>query len=106
MYLKPNAHFGEFDNFDRSGLWLLGDGDALKVADVAAGSAGARAGLRAGDRITAIAGEGAAKQPLPHWRALLAEAPAGTGIALKFMRDGAEQTAQLTLADRIPPKAK
>jgi predicted aspartyl protease len=106
MYLKPNAHFGEFDNFDRSGLWLLGDGDALKVADVAAGSAGARAGLRAGDRITTIAGEGAAKQPLPHWRALLAEAPAGTGIALKFMRDGAEQTAQLTLADRIPPKAK
>ena len=106
MYLKPNAHFGEFDNFDRSGLWLLGDGDALKVADVAAGSAGAHAGLRAGDRITTIDGEATAQHPLPHWRGLLADTPAGTGIALKFVRDGAEHTTQLTLADRIPPKAK
>jgi len=106
MYLEPNAHFGEFDNFDRSGLWLLGDGDALKVADVAAGSAGEQAGLHSGDRITAIDGEAAAQHALPHWHRLLAEAPAGTRLALHFVRDGKEQTAQLALADRIPPNAK
>jgi predicted aspartyl protease len=106
MFLKPNAHFGEFDNFDRSGLWLLGDGDALRVADVAAGSASASGGLHAGDRIMAIDGEAAAKHPLSHWRRLLAEAPAGTPVVLRFARDGAEQTAQVTLADRIPPKAR
>jgi hypothetical protein len=26
------------------------------------------------------------KHPLPHWRRLLADTPAGTGIALKFVR--------------------
>jgi predicted aspartyl protease len=106
MYLEPNAYFGEFDNFDRSGLWLLGDGDALKVADVAAGSAGEHAGLLTGDRITEINGESAAKHPLPHWRQLLADSPAGTRLALHFVRDGKEQTAQLALAERIPPRAK
>lgn len=106
MYLKPNAHFSEFDDFDRSGLWLLGDGDALKVADVAAGSAGEQAGLRAGDRITAIGGEAVAHRPLPHWRRLFADSPAGTVFAVRFARDGAQNDAQLTLADRIPAKAR
>jgi predicted aspartyl protease len=102
VYLKPNAHFGEFDNFDRSGLWLLGDGDALKVADVAAGSAGAQAGLRTGDRITAIGGEAVPKRTLPQWRQLLAESPAGTVLLLQFARDGAPKNARIVLADRIP----
>jgi len=104
MYLKPNAHLDEFDNFDRSGLWLLGDGDALKVADVAAGSAGEQAGLRSGDRITLIDGIAVAKRPLPQWRQLLADSPAGTVLALHFARDGAQKSAQLILADRIAAK--
>ena len=106
MYLKPNAHVNEFDNFDRSGLWLLSDGDALKVADVAAGSAGDQAGLRAGDRITAIDGQAVAQHALPHWRGLLADSAAGTALALRFMRDGAQKQTRLTLADRIPAKLK
>jgi hypothetical protein len=106
MYLKPNAHFDEFDNFDRSGLWLLGDGDALKVADVAAGSAGEQAGLRAGDRITAIDGEAVAKHALPHWRLLLADSAAGKRLALRLVRDKKQLAAELILADRIPAKAK
>ncbi len=46
MYLAPNADFAKPDEFDRSGLFLLGDGDALLVADVAPDSAAARAGLQ------------------------------------------------------------
>lgn len=106
MYLKPNSHFHEFDNFDRSGLWLLGDGDALMVADVAAGSAGQQAGLRAGDRITAIDGEAVSKHPLPHWRQLLADSAAGTAMSVRFARDGAQKSTQLALADRIASKPR
>ena len=35
MYLAPNADFDRPDPFDRGGMWVLGDGDALKVAAVA-----------------------------------------------------------------------
>lgn len=104
MYLKPNAQFAEFDHFDRSGLWLLGDGDALNVADVAAGSAGELAGLRAGDRITTIGGKAVPTHPLPYWRRFLAESAAGTALAVGFTRDGAHQDTRLVLADRIPAK--
>ncbi len=51
MYLTPNADFAKPDPFDRSGLFLLGDGDALLVADVAPESAaGTRGPARAGSR--------------------------------------------------------
>jgi len=105
MYLKPNTHFADSDNFDRSGLWLFGDGDALKIADVAAGSAAERAGLRAGDRITIVAGEAAAKRSLAQWRQMLSDSAAGTKLPLQFVRDGREQHAELILADRIPSAA-
>ena len=106
MYLTPNRHFSEPDTFDRSGMWLLGDGDALKVADVAVGSAAEQAGLRVNDRIVAIADVPVAKRKLGQWRQLLAESAAGTPLALRFMRDSKEHTAQLRLADRMPARAK
>src|SRR5262249_51029263 len=51
MYLSPAVGAGKVDAFDRSGLWLMRDGDAVKIAAVAPGSAGAAAGLAAEDRI-------------------------------------------------------
>ena len=105
MYLKPNVHFADAEGFDRSGLWLLGDDDTLRVADVARDSAGERAGLRVGDRIVTIADEAAAKRSLAQWRQLLCNSAAGTKLMLQFFRDGAPQSAELILADRIPPAA-
>ena len=102
MYLAPNAHFGRADTFDRSGLWLLADGDALRVADVAAGSAAALAGLRNGDRILAIGDADIARFNLSAWRVRLRDLPAGYTLDVRFRRDGAEQSATLRLADRIP----
>jgi len=106
MYLAPNDRFGRPDEFDRSGLWLLGADDALEVADVAEGSAAARAGLRAGDRIVSIDGVRPDWHELPALRQRLREAPVGTRIALGYLRDGKAAEAALVLADRIPPAWK
>lgn len=103
MYLKPNADAGKPDDFDRSGLWLLGDGDALKVVDVAAESAAQLAGIKNSDRIVSIGGEAITAHSLADWRARLRTTPAGTHVAIRFLRDGKEQSADLVLADRIPP---
>lgn len=106
MYLAPNAAFGAADAFDRSGLWLRGDGDALQVADVAAGSAAAKAGLRVDDRLTAIGGEKVAARTLTDWRARLRELPAGTRLEVEYRRAGTSGRAELVLADRIAPNWK
>jgi hypothetical protein len=106
MYLAPNADFGKADPFDRSGLWLLGDGEALEVADVAKDSAAARAHLRVGDRITAIDGSKPASGALPVLRQRLRESPVGAKLAIDYVRDGKPAKTQLVLADRIAPEWK
>jgi len=102
MYLAPNADFAKADAFDRSGLFLLGDGDALVVMDVAPESAAARAGLKAKDRVTAIGGDAANSQSLTALRAKLRELPVGTRLKVDVTRDGKKQSVELVLADRIP----
>jgi len=104
MYLAPNAGFAQADAFDRSGLWLLGDGDALKVAAVAPESAAQRADLHENDRITRIGGAAVATQTLATWRQRLRDLPAGTRVDIDFVRDGKAGKATLLLADRIPAK--
>ncbi|HEY2344790.1 MAG TPA: aspartyl protease family protein [Xanthomonadaceae bacterium] len=101
MYLKPNADAGKPDDFDRSGLWLLGDGDAFKVVDVAADSAALKAGMRLNDRILAIGGEAVGARSLSEWRERLRTTPAGTHLAIRLQRGGKEETIDLVLADRI-----
>lgn len=102
MYLAPNATFSAADAFDRSGLFLLADGEALKVADVAAASAAAGAGLRPDDRILAIDSVQVASRTLEQWRQLLRETAAGTKLAVRFERAGEPLQATLVLADRVP----
>jgi hypothetical protein len=102
MYLAPNADFAKGDPFDRSGLWLLGAGEALEVVDVAADSAAAGSQWRIGDRITAIDGEAVGKRSLSQWRQRLRELPAGTRLGLDYRRGGQPMRAELVLADRIP----
>lgn len=102
MYLTPNAENATPEPFDRSGLWLQADGAALRVGDVAAGSAAERAQLRENDRIVSIRGEQVATRGLGQWRAFLRELPPGTRVAVGYVRDGKHADAELVLADRIP----
>lgn len=101
LYLAPNARFGRADDYDRSGLFLFADGDALKVVDVAAASAGERAGLKPDDRIVSIDGESMAARSLDQWRQRLRELPAGSKLAIAYERGGTPAKATLVLADRI-----
>jgi len=105
MYLAPNADFARADAFDRSGLWLLKDGEALQITDVVPDSAAARAGLRVDDRIVAIDGEAVAKHSLAQWRQLLRESPVGTRVEVRYRRGSGEQSGAIVLADRIPAVA-
>lgn len=102
MYLAPNAAHAKTDEFDRSGLWLIGEGEALHVADVAGDSAAARAGLREDDRITAIGGEQVSDRGLPDWRQRLRDLPPGTRLAIDYRRAGKPASTELVLANRIP----
>jgi hypothetical protein len=104
MYLAPNADFGKADAFDRSGLWLLGDGDKLQIVSVAPDSAALRAGLQENDRIRTIDGEAITARSLADWRQRLRDLPAGTKLALSVLRDGKQRPIELVLADRIPAK--
>lgn len=102
LYFAPNASFAKPDAFDRSGLFLLADEDALVVADVAPESAAAKAGFAANDRIVAIDGAAANRKSLVAWRAKLRELPVGTELKVDRVRDGKKAMVELVLADRIP----
>lgn len=101
LYLVPNAESTQADAFDRSGLWLQAEDGALRVADVAPTSAGARAGLRRDDRIVMISGEPIATRKLADWRALLRERPVGTRVGIRYLRDGRQVDTELVLTDRV-----
>jgi hypothetical protein len=102
LYFAPNASYGKPDAFDRSGFFLLGDDDALVVADVAAESAAAKAGFVANDRIVAIDGAAANRKSLVEWRAKFRDLPVGTKLRIDRVRDGTKASVDLVLADRIP----
>lgn len=103
LYLAPNARFGRPDDYDRSGLFLFAEGEALKVIDVAEASAAEHAGLKPEDRILSIDGEAASTRSLDQWRQRLRELPAGSKLAVRFERAGKPLRAALVLADRVPP---
>ena len=103
MYLAPNAAFARADAHDRSGLWLMGDDEAFRVADVAAESAAASAGLHVDDRIVTINKQPVAARTLDEWRKFLRETPAATKLVMGYRRGNVEKSATLVLADRIPP---
>jgi predicted aspartyl protease len=106
IYFAPNADIGKPYGFDRSGLWLLADGDALKVVDVAKDSAAEHAGMHIADRISSIDGVAIATKSLSDWREQLRELPVDTRLTIRYQRDGKSSDATLTLADRIPAAVK
>jgi predicted aspartyl protease len=106
MYLVPNADFGKPDPFDRSGTWILGDGDAMKIVAIAPGGAAEKAGLKEGDRLVSIGGKPASSKTVGEWRARFRDQAAGTRIPLEVAVEGGKpRKASLTLADAIPEHA-
>ena len=54
--------------------------------------------------IDSINGKGMSRKSLVYWRVRFRELPVGTQVAVEFVRDGRRKTANLLLADRIPPE--
>lgn len=99
MYLEKNRLFDRPDAHDRSGLWINRAGDAFQVEDVVPGSPAAQAGIRAGDRITAVDGTPAAGLSLADTRARWRSAAPGTRVSLRV--EGAQGSRDVALVLRV-----
>ena len=73
----------------------------MVVYQVQSGSGADRAGLRAGDVITALNGEQVSEPNT--FRNKIASTPPGTEITLTVKRDGREQQVRATLGEFTPP---
>ena len=99
--LVPNADFGEREQYERSGLFLITRAGALTVLAVRPGTPGADAGLARGDVVTAINGKPATQTSLQEFREML-RGPAGTKIDLSVKsKDGQTRDVVLTLRDYV-----
>ena len=103
LYLAPNAQFTAAFDYDRSGITLIREGDAIKVYAVLAGGPAAAAGLAQGDVLSAIDGAAMATHSLSEWREVLARAPLDRNLSVDFRRDGKVQNVKLQPRDLIPP---
>ncbi len=89
-------------HYDRSGLWLNRAGADLEVMDVVPGSAAAKAGVKLGDRVTAIDGMPASDSSLPALRERWRTAAAGTQVRLGLRRGEKTFDVTLNLHPQIP----
>lgn len=101
MKLEPNAAFGQRDEYDRSGLFLIAQAGQPTVFDVRAGTPAARADLVRGDLLVNINGK-----PVDHINLLeirkLLRGPSGTVVHLTVRnKAGAERPVTLTLRDYV-----
>jgi predicted aspartyl protease len=93
-------------NYDRSGMFLLAEGDDLRtirVHRVFTGSPAEDAGIHAGDRIVSIDGRAARRLGLEETRRLLRED--NTRYRVRLEREGKMVDAQLVTCDLLRTKA-
>jgi hypothetical protein len=101
LWLQPNELAAEREIFDRAGVWIARAKDgAIEVADVAADSAAAKAGLVGGDEILAVNGKSARDVQLYDLREQF-KGPVGTPFKLRLKGKQGEREVTLTLADQI-----
>jgi hypothetical protein len=99
MYLEPVAHPEPRDSYDRSGMFLRRDGDALAVISVVPHGPAETAGIAPEDRITSIDGAPVRSKPLAAWRAALRDRAPGTKLRVHVERAGA---VILVLTELVP----
>jgi PDZ domain len=97
VWLEKNAAYGERDTHERAGVWVERAADGFAVVDVLADGPAAKAGLKAGDVITAVEGGSAARVTLDALRTRF-RAPAGTRVKLT-LKGGRSVT--ITLRDLV-----
>jgi predicted aspartyl protease len=98
MYLEPAKSAEAREVYDRGGMFLRRDGDAIAVISVVPRGPAEAAGVRADDRITTIDGAPVRSKSLAEWRGRLRDAP-GTKVKLHVERLG---DVMLTLTELVP----
>lgn len=101
LWLEPGERYGERDGISRSGLQLVREGDAVRVAQVIEGSPAAKAGMQVGDELRAIDGRPAAEWTRAEIEALFDEGRPGRKVAFEIARDGRTVNASIKLREVI-----
>jgi S1-C subfamily serine protease len=101
VHLTPNSAPDEPFHYDRSGMWINGQGDDFVIKAVLAGGPAAEVGLRIDDVITAIDGSGAASVELDALGRMLRESPAGSEFRVDVVRAARTLQKVIRLRDLI-----
>jgi predicted aspartyl protease len=101
MFLEPGPPLPR-DIYDRAGMFLLRDGDAIRIAAVVPGGPAAKAGLAVDDRIVAIDGAPVASRSLAAWRAIVSAGAVGERHTLTVVTAGKRRERALVLAELLP----
>ncbi len=99
MILLEPSGFG-YQDYDRSGLWLVTRDDGVHVADVVTGSAAWRSGLTPGDILLDVDGVALDWWALPQLRLRLSS-PRVQNLAVRVSRNGQPRDVVLSLFDLI-----
>ncbi len=103
LWLTKAADFDKPDLYDRAGAWLaLTDGGGLTVLDIVDNGPAAQAGLKPGDRVTAVDDIPANWDSLFQLRALLRQ-PDKAAVTVSVLRGGKPMTLPVAPRDLISP---
>jgi len=101
VYLEPDAHFAQRDEFGRFGAQIMMQDEQIVVGYVANGTPAASSGLEVGDVVNSINGKPAASLTIDDIFPLLEDSPPGTEITLNVSRGGAARDIKVRLAPTL-----
>lgn len=99
VYLQPGQRYGQRDRFSMAGFQLAKLGDRYEAMQVLPGSAAAKGGLKAGDRVLTIDRQTVASYDPEVLRRMFEEGKAGERHTLEVERGSKKKKITLTLAE-------
>jgi hypothetical protein len=101
IIFEKNNQYGKPDSYDRAGMWFGQAGDRFSVIDVIAGGPAAEAGIRVGDEILAVDGQGVRGLDLPTVRLGFKNDSPKKRVRLTIDRGGERREVILILRDLV-----
>jgi hypothetical protein len=101
LWLEPGLRYKDRDRFTRTGLLLAWSPDSVEAMSVLTGSPAEKAGLREGDRVTAVDGRPAASWKLTDLDELFENGADGRKVPVTVSRDGHERKLTMVLKEML-----
>ena len=102
MYFEAGPAIDAPFAYDRVGVFVLRDGERLRVGAVTRGSPAEKAEIKPEDRIVAIDGTPVSSRRLTDWRDAFRESKVGSRMTFTLERDGARRDTVIVLEDLLP----